>query len=197
MKRLVLAPLAVALFAALVPAAALAKGASEATIEGPGLDSPITVKDRGLHSKLGHLAEVTGFYPAVFARIPDPMLQERPEGNLGPRYTITWVMPGPNGETDRIRQDLYPFASKGPVSYVRPGQPFFETDGTHGGWYVASSFLKDDLVGVGLPETPPTGGGSSDFPWTVIGALGAVVIVLLLAVAAALHLRRRPGPATA
>jgi hypothetical protein len=197
MKRLVLAPLAVVLAAALIPAAALAKGASEATIEGPGLDSPITLKNRGLHSKLGQLAEVTGFYPAVFARIPDPMLPERPTGDLGPRYTITWVMPGPYGETDRIRQDLYPFASQGLVTYVQPGQPFFETDGTHGGWYVASSFPKDDLVTVGLPETPPPGGGGSEFPWTVIGVLGACAVVLVLAVAAALDLRRRPGPATA
>ena len=39
MKRLVLVPVAVALVAALIPAAALAKGASEAEIVGPGLDT--------------------------------------------------------------------------------------------------------------------------------------------------------------
>jgi hypothetical protein len=186
------------LVAALLPATALAKGASEATIAGPGLDEPITVKNRGLNSKLGQLAEATGFYPAAFARIPDPMRPERPEGNLGPRYTITWVMPGPYGETDRIRQDLYPFASQGLVSYVEPGQRFFETNGTHGGWYVAPKFQKENLVAVGLPATLPRGGGGgSDLSWTVIGVLGASVLVLALAVAATLRLRRRPGPATA
>jgi len=42
-KRLVLVPVAVALVAALIPAAALAKGASEAEIAGPGIDEPISL----------------------------------------------------------------------------------------------------------------------------------------------------------
>jgi hypothetical protein len=198
MKRLVLALVAVLLVAMLIPAGALAKGASEARIEGPGLDEPISLAGEGRPGgvELMQLAENAGFFPAAFGQIPDPMLRTRPTGEFGPRYTITYVMPGPNGESARIRQDVYPYAKLSPVAYpvpgqtvtyMEPGQPFFATEKTHGGWYVATSSLKDSLVGIGLPESPPTGGGGSGFPWTVIGAFVAFGLVLAVA---ALLIRR-------
>lgn len=198
MKRLVLVPLALFLVAALVPAAAFAKGASEATIEGPGLDNPISLAGEGQPGgeALMQLAENAGFFAAVFGQTPDPMLSERPSGNLGPRYTITYVMPGPVGE-DRLSQDLYPYATLGPVSYMAPGQPFFGTERTRGGWYVAAPALKDSLVAAGLPESPPTGGGDSRFPWTVVGVVAAASLVVVLAAVAALVIKLRAGPATA
>jgi hypothetical protein len=79
-------------------------------------------------------------------------------------------MPGPNNEEDVIVQDVYPYATPEPVSYVKPGQPFWSTEKTRGGWYVASSILKDDLMAAGLPATAPQNNTpSSDSPWTVIG----------------------------
>ena len=196
MKQLALVPLAILLVAALVPAAASAKGASEATIEGPGLDRPVRLA-RQDHRQLVQLAQDSGFFHGVFSQIPDPMLDEQPEGRLGPRFRISWAMPGPDGVIDRIEQDLYPYATPSPVSYMEPGQRYFGTERTRGGWFVAPTGLKNDLVAVGLPRNAPVGGNGSDLPWTVIGVLGATAFVLVLAVAAALHLRRRPGPATA
>lgn len=196
MKRLVLALAASALAAVLVPAASLAKGASEATITGPGLGDGITLAGENSPNggALMELAESAGFFPAVFATTPNPMLTKRPKGSLGPRYTITYTMPGPNSDVSRIRQDLYPYATPAPVSYVKPGQPFFETEKTFGGWFVSNAFLKQQLVAVGLPASPPAGDGF-DPPWVVVGILAALAAVVTAA--GALRLRRRPHPATA
>lgn len=199
MKRLVLFSAAVALLAAaLVTSPALAKGASEATITGPGLGSGITLPGEGQVGgvQLMQLAETAGFFPAVFVTSPNPMLSTRPKAELGPRYTITYTMPGPSGE-DELRQDLYPYAMPSPVTHVEPGQRFFGTEKTVGGWYVASTTLKDDLVAAGLPENPPVDGGGSEVPWGVVGAVAAAVAALVALGVVVLRSRRRPGPATA
>lgn len=199
MKRLGVVPFAIALLlAALVPAAALAKGASEAEITGPGLEHPISLSGEGQPGgeQLMQIAEAAGFFAATFGQVPDPMLDRKPSGNLGPRYRITYVMPGPNNELDDIRQDLYPYASPAPVSYTPPGQPFFGTERTRGGWYVAATpFLKDALVAAGLPRTPPDATDGSPFPWRFVGALVSVGLILAIGAVVAMLLRRRPQTA--
>lgn len=192
MKRLVSVAAAVAVLAALVATSALAKGASEATVTGPGLGGGISLTGEGQTGggRLMQLAEDAGFFPAVFVTTPNPMLSTRPVGELGPGYTITYEMPGPTGGT-QLRQDLYPFAQPSPVTYMKPGQRYFGTEKTVGGWYVASTALKDDLVAVGLPESPPVGGGGSAFPWTVIELVVATMVAVAAAVGAVILARRR------
>jgi hypothetical protein len=183
----------------LLPTAAFGKGASEATISGPGLEEPIVLAGEGQAGGelLMAIADEAGFFPAVFSQIPDPMLDERPAGTLGPKYTVTYVMPGPNGEEDTLVQDLYPYASPSLVSYVEPGQPFWTTEETRGGWYVASAELKDLLVTAGLPESPPAdGAGPSDSPWTVLGPIAVLIAVVVVgALGIAVIARRGPQPA--
>jgi hypothetical protein len=195
MKRLVLFSAAVALAAALVATSALAKGASEAKITGPALGNGITLAGEGQVGgvQLMQLAEAAGFFPAVFVTDPNPMLSTRPQGALGPRYTITYAMPGPSG-VDELRQDLYPYAKPSPVTYAEPGQRF-GTEKTVGGWYVASAALKDDLVAAGLPETPTINGGGYEVPWTAVGAVAAAVAALVVVGVAVLRSRRRPATA--
>jgi hypothetical protein len=173
---------------------ALGKGASEATITGPGLGAPITLAGEGQAGgeQLMQIAEAAGFFPAVFSQTPDPMSAERPARMLGPKYTVEYVMPGPSNELDTLVQEIYPYATPSPVAYVEPGQPFWTTEETYGGWFVAASTLTDQLVAAGLPETAPTAGGTpSDSPWTVLGP-----VLVLFAVAAmgalAIVTRRRP-----
>jgi len=189
---------AVALAAVVVATSALAKGASRAKITGPALGKGITLAGEGRvgGGQLMQLAEAAGFFPAVFVTDPNPMLSTRPHGALGPRYTITYAMPGPSG-VDELRQDLYPYAKPSPVTYVKPGQRFFGTERTMGGWYVASATLKDDLVAAGLPETPTIDGGGHKIQWTAVGAVAAAVAALVVVGVAVLRSRRRPGPATA
>jgi hypothetical protein len=198
MRRLALAALAAGLGALLLPAVALAKGASEATIVGPGLDDPITLAGEGSAGgqELMYLAEAAGFFPAVFVRIPDPMLDEQPEGELGPRYTITYTMPGPKGE-DRIVQQLYPFAKPSAVTYVAPGQSFFGTEKTRGGWFVAGPTMNDHLFAAGLPREAPVVDRGDRFPWTVVSAIAALAVAVALAVGGILALRQRARTATA
>jgi hypothetical protein len=162
----------------LAPTAALAKGASEATITGPGLGDGIRLAVEGDPGggALMQIAEDSGFFPAVFLTTPNPMLSERPDGELGPRYTIVYVMPGPSG-VDEIRQDVYPYATPSLVSYTKPGQPYFGTERTVGGWYVAGPPLKDDLVAVGLRATAPpvADDAGREFPWEAFGVLALLV----------------------
>src|SRR4051812_13737057 len=108
MKRL----LFVLFAAALLAPAAVAKGPSEASITGPGLSKAITFKGLGDSSSL---TEYAGFFPSAFGQSPDPMLQGRPTGKLGPRYTIRYVVPGGYSKTYRLTQDLYPYAAGGAV----------------------------------------------------------------------------------
>jgi hypothetical protein len=199
MKRVTLIPFAIVLLSALSPAAALAKGASQAEIIGPRLADPIVLAGEGQPGgeRLMRIAEAAGFFPATFGQSPDPMLDTRPSGSLGPRYRITYLMPGPNNELNEIRQDVYPYAEPTPVSYTPPKQPFFGTEQTRGGWYVApTSFLKDALVQAGLPENAPTGGNGSTFPWMVVGSLAAIAGGLLLGAVAGVVIRRRPQAVT-
>ena len=194
MKRLLVT---FAIVSLALPATALGKGPSEATISGGGGgggDLTITgCCEPG--SPAMNLAEQAGFFPAVFGQQPDPMLDRRPKGDLGPKYTITYTVPGPNNETWILRQDVYPYASPAPVTYTAPGQEVFETDGTRGGWYQAGPELKETLVAAGLPET--ASGGSSDdssFPTVTVSLLA---FALVFVAAAALLVRRRARPAAA
>jgi hypothetical protein len=183
----------------LAPTAALAKGASKATITGPGLGDGIRLAGEGDPGggALMQIAEDSGFFPAVFLTTPNPMLSERPDGELGPRYTIVYVMPGPSG-VDEIRQDVYPYATPSVVSYTKPDQPYFGTERTVGGWYVAGPTLKDDLVAVGLRATAPpvADDGGREIPWEAFGVLALLVALAGLGLVV-VRSRRRSGAAPA
>jgi hypothetical protein len=201
MKRLSMLAL-VALAALSVSSAALAKGASQATINGPGLKKGglILKSDSGgdpsSGSRLGRLAESAGFFPAVFNQSPDPMLRERPEGSLGPKYTVEYVMPGPDNTTSTIRQDLYPYAKPYALSYTKPGQPFFDRgQGTHGGWFLTTSAVRSVLDLPAQPPTAGTGDGSGWLRWVAIVITIAAGLALLAALSLVVQ-RRRPRPAT-
>ena len=185
------AVLILAIAALALPTQALGKGPSGATIEGPGADR-ITFTG-GRNSGLFLLTEQTGLFPAVFGREPDPMLDRRPQGDLGPRYVITWTVPGPNNETWKLRQDLYPYADSGPVTYMAPGQEVFRR-GTHGGWYQAGARLKQVLVDAGLPARARPS-SSADDPVFSAGIVSLLAAAMLLLAAAAVILRRRTRPA--
>ena len=188
MKRFVLLGAVTALA---VAAPAFAKGPSAASIDGPGTGGGISITGDGESggTPLGDLTEQSGFFAAMFGQSPDPMLAKRPTGNLGPKYTITWTVPGPEG-TDTIRSELYPYAKGGPVVFTEPGQRFFGVERTRGGWYVASPALKELLVDAGLPAQAPSGGdGFALPPWAI--ALLALLGALLLGGASALLVRRR------
>jgi hypothetical protein len=191
MKRLLLV---LALAALALPATAFAKGPDEAKITGPGLDKAIVItgpEEDG--SPLMAFAEAAGFFPAVFGQEPNPMLPSRPKGDLGPRYTIVYNVPGPEGEDYTISQDLFPYALPSAATYTKPGQAIFDMT-TLGGWWTDAS-LKDQLVARGLPKTAAAAerasASSSSAGFFSTGRLGMLLLVLLVLGGATLLMRRR------
>ena len=184
MNRSMLVPAALA-GTLLLPAAAAAKGPSQASISGGGLGKTIRVAGNGESDStpLGSLAMQAGFYPAAYGQSPDPMLPARPQGNLGPRLKIRYVVPGPNGKTFHISQDLYAYAQGGAVTYMKPGQPIFDMT-TRGGWYRAYG-LKRTLLRQGLPARAPS--GSSGMSLALLAGIPGALVLL----GTALLLRRR------
>jgi len=189
MKRVLI----VALLALAVPATAAAKGPSKAEISGPGLGKPLVVTGaEAPGTPLMTLAESAGFFPAVYGQSPDPMLDSRPKGTLGPKYSVVYRLPGPNSTVSTIRQDLYPYAKPFPVSYTKPGQRFWDRgQRTRGGWFLGDPRMKGTLVRAGLPVTPIASSGGSR-PWWIAGPVGGILLAAL-----ALFLRRRPHGRTA
>jgi hypothetical protein len=188
MKRLLFL-LAVAALA--LPAAALAKGPSEASITGPGLSKAIVIAGAEAEgTPIMDLADATGFFPAAFGQEPDPMTSARPKGNLGPKYTIDYVVPAGTTTPDRLHQDLYPYAKTGAWTYMPAGQPIFDMT-THGGWF-HDARLKGILVAHGLPKSPPTTSSesSSSAGFFSSGKIGALALVLFGIGAAAVLARR-------
>jgi len=195
-----LARLLAALVAALVlPAAALAKGPLEAAVSGPGLDGAVPVRgdgEGGTGTPLGRLVESAGFFPLAFGQEPHPTTATRPKGDLGPAYTVRFEVPGPDGKDATLVETTYPYADP-PVSYMAPGQRFFDGQRTHGGWLLATDGLKPLLVELGLPESAPTAGGDDGLLGIDADALVVALVVaigLALVAAAVLVVARRPRP---
>src|SRR5437867_4653937 len=111
MKRLLL--LAAALGAALLlPTLAAAKGPDRASISGPGLSHPVTIEGDGESgsSALGVLAGEGGFFAQMYGATGPGTLRARPKLKLGPRYQVTYRVPGQDGAST-VQQDLYPYAA--------------------------------------------------------------------------------------
>jgi hypothetical protein len=149
--------LVLAIVAALaLPAAATAKGPASASISGPGIRTlAVTGNGETPGNPLGTLANSGGFFAQMFGQTPDPTLRLRPKGALGPRYTVVYVVPGPNNITSRVTQLVYPYAKPVALTYMRPGQVFWGDQTTHGGWFRATAGLKRMLVNAGLPARMP------------------------------------------
>lgn len=175
----------------LLPGSAAAKGPSLASITGPGLDHAIVINgygEGGNSSPLGVLVDQGGFFHEVYGQTNMKASSRRPSGYLGPRYDVTYTLPGGPGEDSTLRQDLYPYASHGPVTYMSPQQKFWGTQLTPGGWFRGSPELRRVLVHAGLPARSVRRRASNT---TIRAALGAGAGVALAAVGLGLYYRRR------
>ena len=77
MKRLILT---LALASLVLPAAALGKGPSAATMDGPGGGGGITFSGNEGSGPLGDLTQQSGWFAAAFEQVePNPLLAGRPE----------------------------------------------------------------------------------------------------------------------
>jgi hypothetical protein len=138
--------------------AAMAKGASALSISGPGLDKPIDLRgpgEPGTDTALAEISDDAGLFAVMFGDGGGRLSAERPAGELGPRYTVTYSVPG-DGGTYRIVQDLYPWAAAGPHTYAKPGQRLWGGQGFVGGWFRTPLALLPVLKSVGFPARPST-----------------------------------------
>jgi len=185
----------VAAAALAVPGGAAAKGPSEASIIGPGLATPLAVEGSGegdASTPLGLLVSDGGFFPQVYGQSPNPLLRAAP-GRLGSKYVVTYTLPG-SGTVDRLRQDLYPYAAGGPVTYMPSNRQFWGSQRTLGGWYRGTASLRTKLVAAGLPAADPRAhalGRASSSHSRIRVAIGTGAGIVLAAGALALLRRRR------
>ena len=194
MKKLAL----IVIVALALPATALAKGPSRASIAGPGLTTIRISGAEGSATPFWRLVEAAGWFEAAWG--PSHLPKAPPQGELGPRYTITWIVPS----SSRLHQDVYPYAKPYPVTYMPSGQTIYETP-VKGGWFVGGVTLRKALAHVGVPaeapQTPPSPSASHEPPAHAsasglrardIGAIVAGAVILALALLFGVRAIRRP-----
>jgi len=164
--------------AAAVATPALAKGATQASITGPGLARPVIISAQGealpgQSDPLSRLAGQTGLFTVLFGPgsgtpgEPSP-LRTPAAASLGPKYTLTYTVPGvtpePGQPDGQIRQYLYPRAAGGPVIYTLPGQQGFGQPLQATGWLRGTPQLDATLTRLGVPagtSLPSTRGSTA------------------------------------
>lgn len=206
--RRTLAVLAGVLILLFMPTTAEAKGPTGGTLDGEGIAAPIEVPGSEETGGIAALADATGFFAAAFGQQPDPMLHEAPTAELGRRLTMSWTLPSGPSTEGIVTQDIYPLAAGGPLTYTAPGQPFFGSEHTRGGWYRAPTSLTDLLGKLGVPgvsstkpavtapAAAPAPANGSSTSWTA-PALGLLLGAALAVLATRFSIRRRSRvPAT-
>jgi hypothetical protein len=134
---------------------AAAKGPVQAVIQGPGI-SPISLRPSGeasIGETLATMVQESGFFAGLHGA-DAPWRHQRPDGNLGPRYVVTYRLGGRDGSRSII-QYVYPYASAGPVTYMPPGQRSWTDQETTGGWHRADASFKEMLITAGFPKEQP------------------------------------------
>jgi hypothetical protein len=177
------------------PASAKASIA-KANINGPGLGGGLRIEAPDTEGLWESGIDVAGGLDDTRAESVEEL--GLTPADLGARYLVTYRFVS----DVLIRQDLYPYAKGGPVTYTPPGQEFTAgvTMSITPGWYQSSLGFFHYLADHGLPETnpvapvatreraPDTAPGAQTGPWAGI----VVVLVGLAALSlAALAERRR------
>jgi len=95
--------------------------------------------------------------------------------DLGPKYVVTYRLDAGTKRAEILRQELYPYAKGGPVTYAPSGQRIAEGllwgAAITAGWHQSSSEFFRYLVDQGLPESNPVVTADREPP-TTVPALG-------------------------
>jgi hypothetical protein len=139
------------LLSVLVPAAH-AKGAKEISVSGPKLTT-FTITGE---ARAGNFATISGFWPEAFSTSPDPTTAKTTASELGPRFVARYLMAAPGMRRTTVVQEIYPYATPQPQTYLAAGQRALGTS-TKGGWYRANDELVSFLQSHGLPSAHALG----------------------------------------
>jgi hypothetical protein len=178
-----------------LPASALAKGPSAASITGPGLTTIRIAGAEGSTTRFWRFVEAAGFFEAAYG---PPLPKTKLDGDLGLRYTITWKVPS----SSKLYQDVYPYARPYPVTYMPPEQTIYDSK-VKGGWFVGGVKLRKALALIGVPaeapqqppppasHEPPANASGSGLSTRDVGAIAAGAVILVLALLFATRATRR------
>jgi len=139
-----LATLAAVLALPLAAAPAVAKGATEVVVSGPGIDRVTLGFARATDDvDVGSLAEVSGVY-YVFDAAMGSDAPDLDEAALGPRYRLTWYV----GRDVMAVTDVFPFAANGAWTHLLHEDQ---------AWVRGGPALERAMVELGAtrPETAP------------------------------------------
>jgi hypothetical protein len=135
---------------------AVAKGATEVAVTGPGIEHVELGYTRDeTDVDVGSLSETSGIYgifgSGEFAGRPDLTDDE-----LGPRYDLTWY----EGSDVLATSHVYPFAEGGAWAEVPEGQRVWDMD-LAGGWWHGGAALEGQLVALGAEPPASSAPGAS------------------------------------
>jgi hypothetical protein len=172
-------------------AAAVAKGPDQAVVSGPGLDHPVVVRPPGSPTvvpDISSLIQSSGILNQLWCTTCRDLSPKQTAADLGPMYLVRYRVPSLiGGPTRWVEQHVYPFAHPRPLTFVAPGQRFWDRR-TVGGWYQAGPLLRTTLVDIGLPRSstasPPAVDTASATPvWFSVGlAAGGIAVVTAIIV---------------
>jgi hypothetical protein len=182
----------------------LAKGVDRVAISGPGLPRPIEVTP--VDERTSATFSLLKFYAAIdnvlIPELPGDLAAAPPAGDLGPKYMLTWYLPGGGPNDNTVVQDLYPYATAAPVLYTPPQANVVRT-----GWHFSADPLRDVLISVGLPPSArqppssvasqppqpatPAGTDSTGLPVVVAATVAGIAVAALVGGAALIAARRR------
>jgi hypothetical protein len=154
-----------------------------AEITGPGLGGGMRIRAPDADGLWGSGIDVVGGLDDARAGSVEELGLSPTD--LGPRYLVAYRF---YGSHDPIRQDLYPYANGGAVTYTPPGQEL-RVGGRMSildGWHQSGPGFLRYLKGHGLPETDPlaAAGAVSDNPSRARTTPWAVSVVVLVGLAA-------------
>jgi hypothetical protein len=123
-----------------------AKGMSGVTITGAGLGRPIVVDYRTDSVALDRLMAIAPYFADTSTGAP---VAARRAIGLGPPLRLTWSVEWET--TQRVIQNIYPYAPGGPMVHTPAGQPMFDRK-TMSEWYQAGPDVLAALQSVGVPS---------------------------------------------
>lgn len=171
---------------------------AKAHISGPGLGEGLRISGPATEGMWSGIDVAGGRADVMAGSIAELGLTAL---ELGPRYVVSYRFDVGRSAPRIVRQELYPYAKGGPVTYTPPGQHLTGPAGMTitAGWYQSPLDFFAYLVDHGLPEANPVGPVASGEPaGTAQGARKAPwagIVVVLVGIAglslAALAVRRR------
>ena len=191
--------LAAAVFLVVHGAVALAKGPESVTIAGPGIkdpvelmdavDWPISCDETCPPDPMVRLMEQTGLW---YAAGDLPIAIEKPLGDLGSRYKLTWTrggFPDESVEERTFHQFLYLDAEGGPFVHTPVQASLEDSVGHVYGWSKAPRGLVDSLreLRAQLPGSGIRPSGSDNAPTLFALLATAAAAVVMLVVCAVRH----------